>query len=215
MNERNQAIDILKRARDLLAERLTEQVLASRDEILEDAMGMSYESEINAIYDQMGARLNHLSAMIGSLPPEPEATEDKTNQTKANNEEPGPKALPAPKPIAGYLAPREPISFRTFAYQVNSGDVKGAGTSLSILFGLEPQRGQRCAETFFQKLKKDPNVMLKAQQLRQELTNGNFNASLVLLWECFGLQGVESIGVIQALRLHLEASAASESPENR
>lgn len=211
MNDRNRAIDVLKRARDLLAERLTERILESRDDLLADAMGLAYQSEIDAVYEQVGARLNHVSAMLGSLPPEDEPKDEQAAGTQTGESAvTGPPALPAPRPIAGYLAAREPISFRTFGRQVQSGDIGGAGASLAILFDLSPERGQRCAEHFFTRLRHEPTVMMKAQGLRQELATNNFNASLTLLWECFGLQGMESIAVIQALRMHLATAAQSE-----
>jgi hypothetical protein len=211
MNDRSRAIDILKRARDLLAERLTERILDSRDDILADAMGLAYQSEIDAVYEQVGARLNHISAMLGSLPPENEPPEEQpTAETGKDAAFSGPTALPAPRPIAGYLSTREPVSFRTFGLQVQSGDLGGAGSSLAALFNISPERGERCAQHFFSRLRENPAVMMKAQELRHELAKGNFNESLALLWECFGLQGVESIGVIQALRSHLATAAQSE-----
>ena len=72
MNERQHAIDLLRRARDILAERVTEHVLANKDEILEDALGLAYSSEIDAMYETMGVRLAHLNQLLSSLPFEEE-----------------------------------------------------------------------------------------------------------------------------------------------
>lgn len=211
MNDRSRAIDVLKRARDLLAERLTERVLESRDDILADAMGLAYQSEIDAVYEQVGARLNHVSAMLGSLPPENEPPEEQPAAEAAKDAAfSGPAVLPAPRPISSYLATRESVSLRTFGLQAQSGDLGGAGASLAALFNISPERGERCAEHFFSQLRENPTIMTKAQELRHELAKGNFNESLALLWECFGLQGVESIGVIQALRSHLATADQSE-----
>ena len=41
--------------------------------------------------------------------------------------------------------------------------------------------------------------MTKAMSLRKEVATANFNSSLVLLYECFGLQGLEAISVLQTL----------------
>src|SRR5687768_15677644 len=104
MNDRSRAIEVLKRARDSLAERLTERILESRDEILADAMGLAYQSEIDAVYEQVGSRLNHVSAMLGSLPLENEPPEEQPTQEASKDAAfAGPAALPAPRPIAGYL----------------------------------------------------------------------------------------------------------------
>ena len=213
MNDRSRAIDILRRARDLLAERLTERILESRDEILADAMGLSYQSEIDAIYEQLGARLNHVSSMLGSLPPETELAPDETptaGQGSAGEAPAGPPALPSPRPIAGYLAGRETSSFRTFGLQVQAGDIGGVGGSLAFLFGLPAERGQRCAEFFFRRMREERTVSMKVQLLRHELQSGNHRAVQQLLSDCFGLQELESIDVIRALRGHLKTVAGGE-----
>ena len=68
MNQRNQAIETLKQARDSLAEQLTERILECREEILDDAAGDSFMGEIEQIYEKFGNRLSHLSSLISSLP---------------------------------------------------------------------------------------------------------------------------------------------------
>src|SRR5688572_23814887 len=67
-NERARAIAILKEARDILADRLTERIVERGEEFLDDAMGRTFTSEIDSIYDQIGLRLNHVNVMISSLP---------------------------------------------------------------------------------------------------------------------------------------------------
>src|SRR5580704_11167938 len=69
MNPRSEAINILQQARDLLADRLTERVREAREEIMDDAEGLCYLSEIEQIYEQMGGRLAHINAMLANLPP--------------------------------------------------------------------------------------------------------------------------------------------------
>lgn len=46
MDERTRAIQILQRTRDILAQRLTERILAAEEEILAEAEGESFLSEI-------------------------------------------------------------------------------------------------------------------------------------------------------------------------
>jgi hypothetical protein len=59
MNDRARALAILKQAREILMQRLTEQVLENEEEILNDARGESYMGEIDALYDQVGTPLVH------------------------------------------------------------------------------------------------------------------------------------------------------------
>jgi hypothetical protein len=75
MNDRARALEVLRQARAVLAERLTEQVVEQADEILADARGDSYMNEIETLYDQIGHKLTHVSQMLSNLPPEPPPTE--------------------------------------------------------------------------------------------------------------------------------------------
>src|SRR5262245_21143004 len=70
MTDRQRAHDILREAKDALAERLTELVLQSADDILADARGDSYMNEIESLYEQLGMKLAHVSQMLSNLPAE-------------------------------------------------------------------------------------------------------------------------------------------------
>jgi hypothetical protein len=78
MQPRARAIEILREARAVLAERLTEMVLEQADEILADARGDSYMNEIESLYEQVGVKLTHVGQMLSNLPPEPVASETTT-----------------------------------------------------------------------------------------------------------------------------------------
>jgi hypothetical protein len=224
MNERARAIGILKQARELLAERLTERVLEAQGELLEDAAGCSYMGEIEAIYEQIGARLVHISQMISNLPPQAEtAAEAAGEHPTAASDEPaghagdegsasiivgGPvglktPALPGPA-ISEFAAPVRQASFQTFAVQIQSGDIENAGRTLAQLFGVEEPRGIQCAAVFSERLENEPGFLTKAMQLRKELEHDGINAAIMLLYECFGLSGLECIGVLQTLRANLK-----------
>ena len=101
MQDRARAIALLQQARDLLAERLTERILECRDQILEDALGLAYSSEIDAIQEQIGQRLNHVNLLLNNLPPqdEPPPVED-----------PEPAAA---QPVLGYEGAETPASAAT------------------------------------------------------------------------------------------------------
>jgi hypothetical protein len=220
MKPRSEAINILQQARDLLAERLTERIREAREQILEDAEGNSYLSEIEQIYEQLGGRLAHLNAMLSNLPPaeEPQAAETTTTHTASPvftdvaaatfpstiDATPPfpvdePLALPAPDQRTVTLA--APATFQGFALQIHASDLEAAGRSLAELFAVDAARGRRCAEVFSAQLAVNPDLFGKAMKLRADLESGNVNGALMLLWECFGLQGLESLGVLQTLKM--------------
>jgi hypothetical protein len=218
MNDRARAIAILRQARDALADRLTERVLQSKDEILEDAHGLSYVGGIEAIYEELGSRLSHIGAMLSSLP----ATED--GSFSAHTAQTGPidhpmaaatvldtatdyermrvemPALPAPQTVGQLALPSSAVTFRTFAAQIQSSDMDAAGQSLAELLALDFNRARRCAEYFAENLGRDGELLLKVMSLRKQLAAGSTSAAQVLLSECFGLQGAEAAAVFGHLR---------------
>lgn len=211
MNDRAQAIELLKQARDILAARLTERVLESAEEILADAQGESYLSEIESIHDEVGVRLVHISQMISNLPAIQEPADDQFSAAYGDepadvrNDSPEPRsplALPAP---SSTVATQPPVaaSFRAFAMAIQLNDVDGAGRQLAGLFSIAPARARECAVVFLKQLRRDPDFLAKARQLRQELATGSNNGAIMLLHECFGLQAMESIGVVQTLRVRI------------
>jgi hypothetical protein len=70
MNDRARASDVLRKARTILAERLTERINEQSDELLDDARGDSYMNEIESLYDELGTKLSHVSQMLSNLPAE-------------------------------------------------------------------------------------------------------------------------------------------------
>lgn len=225
MDDRAQAISILERAREILAARLAERIVEAGEEIIEDALGNSYSSEIESLHEQVGLRLTHVNAMLTNLPPtatrsvpgmpgvaEPGQSE---GETIAAGELPEP--LDSRQPAANYagtatneanstgLTSSGAASFQYFIQQIMAGDVDAAGETLAALLDVPRDRGQRCAATFAERLATQPDFLAKAMRLRGELQSGSINGSLMLLWECFGLQGMESIGAMQALTSWLAA----------
>jgi hypothetical protein len=245
MNDRARAIAILQQARDILAERLTEQVLEARDSILEDAIGLSFASEIDAIQEQIGQRLNNVNMLLNNLPPiedappptaddvtpasppalayQPESplvlatidssSDDSGSLESALVESTDPNGS---GPLLSAVAVDEiddaramPISFQSFAERIMANDVDGAGIVLAGLFDVSVDRGRQCARRFQEQLSERPQFLQKAMGLRHELTSGSVNGSLILLWECFGLQGIESLSALQSLKARMNASSSA------
>jgi hypothetical protein len=231
MNDRARAIALLKQARELLAERLTERILAGSDELLEDAAGFSYMGEIEALYEQIGTRLVHVSQMLSNLPPvndppegdfvsdgapaaasEESASDEAAHQVGESGTESiivgGPLGLKTPglpgPAISDLVLASRPPSFQTFAAQIHFGDIESAGRTLAALFGVEESRGVQCATVFAERLENEPGFLAKAMQLRKELEKDGINAAIMLLHECFGLNGLECVGVLQTLRANLK-----------
>jgi hypothetical protein len=228
MSQRVHAIEILKEARTILAERLTELVLEQREELLDDARGDSYMNEIESLYDQIGHKLSHVSQMLSNLPPEESAPQTHTAAAQHAPEntftvatEPAPNydavtqsTLPAiggplfiPTPALPAPKASEPIKHRAtnsalqaFAAQIQAGDLLAAGRTLSILFDVEEPRAVACAATFAQRVRSEAAFFRKVMELRSELHSSNPQRALLLLLDCFGLTRGESAEILRNLQ---------------
>jgi hypothetical protein len=220
MSDRGRALEILRQARDLLAQRLTERVLDAEEGLLDDARGDSYLGDIETLYDQIGVKLMHLNQLINNLPQETEtATQPDadsgyvaqpvdsavTDEVVASHPAAitgpliiAPPALPAPR-IDGEQEIAVP-SFAMFAAQVRGDELRNAARTLSILMDISEARGMQCVRIFHCRWEEDESFILKAMQLRGEVISSSYNSALMLLAECFGLVGIEAIGVLQTLR---------------
>lgn len=230
MNERARATEILREARNLLAQRLTELVLEQREEILDDARGDSYMNEIESLYEQVGHKLSHINQMLNHLPPEEPAAPLETHTAAAQHStedtftvatEPAPSAdavtqytMPA---LCGpvYLAPpalpapktNEPIKHRAtnsalqaFAAQIQAGDLLAAGRTLAMLFDVEEPRAVACAATFAHRVRSEAAYFRKVMELRTELHSTTTQRALLLLLDCFGLSRGESAEILRKLQ---------------
>ncbi len=229
MSQRVRAIEILKEARTILAERLTEMVLEQREELLEDARGESYMNEIESLYDQLGHKLSHVSQMLSNLPQEEPATQTHTAAAQHAPEntfslatEPAPNSdavtqymfpaitgpmyvtapgLPAPKSATEPIKHRATTSaLQAFAAQIQAGDLLAAGRTLSILFDVEEPRAVACAATFAQRVRSEAAFFHKVMELRSELHSSSTQRALLLLLDCFGLTRGESAEILRNLQ---------------
>ena len=126
---------------------------------MDDALGHSFLSEIETLYEQMGGRLAHLNAMLSNLPPieEPPPADAQPHPAPVFTdvaaayastidalpiiEEPQPLALPAPEQRMAILPPQ--ATFPGFNAQIEAGDLEAAGRSLAELFAVDAPRGRR------------------------------------------------------------------------
>lgn len=220
MNDRARALAILKEAREILIRRLTERVLDNPDEILDDARGDSYMGEIDALYDQIGTPLAHLNQILSNLPAEEDVqVHDAHGQHAAAHSYaeivppawPEVPALPAPRSGGGVETANEEalaeVSFQTFAAQIQAGEIEHAGRSLAVLFEISVERATSCAIHFRTQMHGDPEFLAKAAQLRRELASGGYNGAIHMLHQCFGLSGIESLGVLQSLKARFQSGA--------
>jgi len=223
MSDRTHALEILKKARDLLASRLTDRVVDLEEEILDDACGFSFMSEIESIHDQMGAKLLHLNQMISALPPEPKADDapddDPFEPESAESWEPIDVAadilaltheagtdqaliLPAPRVTEAIAPMPQPISLQTFAAQILVGDLETAARSLEMLFACRRELAIRCSHRFHEKFKQDPSMLIRVQRLRQAIRGEGTTLPLLLLQECFELRQTDAEAVLVELQRH-------------
>lgn len=219
-------MQILQQARDLLSQRLIERVVESQEQILDDAAGQSYLSEIESLYEQLGSRLAHVNTMLSNLPlDEPVSAEiapgeplfaevsgDALTGFAAHVHSAAaplaePLALPAPDVTFERVpAAAPPPSLHLFAQQVHFGELDAAARTLGELLGLEHERAQRCTQQFTARAERQPELWVKLLQIRAELAAGSANGVLMLLAECFGLLGLESLAAVPVLQARLRLS---------
>ncbi|HWC90930.1 MAG TPA: hypothetical protein VG433_14770 [Pirellulales bacterium] len=218
MDRRAQAIEILQRAREELSRRLTERILDAEDEILDDARGERYLSEIETLYDELGARLAHVSGMLahllpcGDVPLEREDRADEEGQALGLAGEAewispdllaelsyrGRLALPppSPTPATGVDLATE---LRAFLRCVQRGDSSAAAGRLAALFGLLAARAQRCADVFAVQAALRGELYTRVMRLKGALEGGALDDLQALLYDCFGLEPAEATLAVEQL----------------
>jgi hypothetical protein len=223
MTERTRALKILQKAQALLAERLTQQVLDEADEILSDASGDSYMNEIETLYEQIGVKLAHITAMLSNLPAERPAAHTETvaaHHTPENTFTVATEASPSADAVVEQTTPAlagpffvatpalpapkrsEQVKDRlqAFSAQIQAGDQLAAGRTLAALFELDEQRAVACAATFSQRVRHEAAFFRKVMELRSELFSSNPQRALVLLLDCFHLTRGESAQILRNLQ---------------
>jgi len=228
MNDRAKAIEVLRDARTILGERLTEKVVEQAEEILADARGDSYMNEIDSVYEQVGLKLAHVSQMLSNLPA-PECPPHTATAAAQHSPDdmftvdaqappaadvvaqytipalPGPlsvavPALPAPKTVSPAADRVATSALQAFAAQIQAGDLLAAGRTLAALFEIEETRAIACAATFAQRVRGEALFFHKVMELRGEMHSANPQRALILLLDCFGLVRGEAAEVLRNLQ---------------
>jgi hypothetical protein len=223
MNDQSQALSILQKARDALTARLTQRIIDAQQEIVEDAEGNSYLSEIETIYEQLGGRLAHLNAMLSNLPPAPPQHSSETAASEViyadlasspsstlDVDATGPLtllALPAP---ATYDETRvEPIIelFAGIVLYIKSGDLTSGARLISELFDVKPSLARRGAQAFGRQLERFPDLARRFEQFGASIDATNEYAAATLLGECFEFQPIDALLLVRSLKEHHDSGS--------
>lgn len=177
----NQARSILLTARDVLRDRLADRVVEGRDEIIGDASGESYMSEVETLHEQLGLKLLQVSQMLECLPSRETASE-------------GNEAVDAIGPPTGASA------FARFVEHVDADEMDLAAEILARLLSLESDRARQCADHFRQRAVGDTGFISASMGLRSALIEQRVNDCLEQLQLSFGLQGPDLVHAFESLR---------------
>lgn len=217
MNDRSLAISVLQKARDVLHARLTERVIESQHEIVADAEGGSYLSEIETIYEQIGGRLAHLNAMLSNLPPADGAPADATASeiiyadlasaypTRLDLEAVPQAALlglPAPARTEEVAAFSLAGALQSIVLHVRAGDLATASRLIAELFDIKPSLARRGASAFARQMINYPDLARRIEELGYSFEATNEYSAATLLGECFEFQAIEALSLVRALKTH-------------
>lgn len=223
MNRPSQAISILEQARDILMARLVERVIENREEILEDARGESYLGEIEALHEQIGARLAHLTQILASLPPH---SCEVASPGFGDEDGWSPAQSPAVEVDLAFASGspgaasefvglswqaasgrlHEPnvsrsalLSLQAVSARVQTGELETAGRILAALFELSPDRSGRCVEFFAGKAAADAACVSRMASLRHLLETADSQSVTEILQDCFGFSESETRKALELL----------------
>jgi hypothetical protein len=106
--------------------------------------------------------------------------------------------FPAKKPVP--LKVVETTTFKNFHLLVVQSKLAEASAALAVLLGVPLKRAEAAAHYYAKKAKEDTQHPFKTMQLSGVIAQGAPNEALLLLQECFGLEGPIAIQVYETLR---------------
>ena len=213
MNQRSLAISILERARDQLGQRLAQRVVEAQQEIEADAEGNSYLSEIETIYDELGARLAHVNAMLANMPTSsgPSAADitaseiiyadlATSNPIRVDLEGTTLLALPAPSGFDNGSSTSALSGLEEIAVRVERGDLDSASRMIGDLFDVKPSQADRSAQALARRLRELPGEGQRALEVISFVDTIDEQGAAELLAELFELSTAETLSIVRAIK---------------
>lgn len=96
------------------------------------------------------------------------------------------------------------VNFKIFAQAIISRNLDIAAKALAVIMNISESSAKQATAHFTHKLSSDSNFMSKAIELRTHVESNNINEALMLMYECFSLQGPEALGALQHLSQRLD-----------
>lgn len=116
------------------------------------------------------------------------------------NEKPEGKVIRFPGPKKASSAPAEPATFKSFHKAAAGGDIESAGAILAQLLEIPMEAARDAAKFYSKRFAEDNSHVLRTMLLRSEIKSGLVNTILVLLRECFGLEGQNALLAYNCLK---------------
>lgn len=96
-------------------------------------------------------------------------------------------------------APVKP-SFVLFRDALLAGRSEEAGGILAAMLAIDYGTALSAAQFFYSRLQEDPGVIALAQGIRMDLMADAHNDALIKIHQCFGLQGLAGLHMLQGFR---------------
>lgn len=83
---------------------------------------------------------------------------------------------------------------------IENNEIEQASKLLMVLFELGEENAKKASLYYRKEYEKNPDIHTKIMQIKLELINENANEALLLIYQCFGLQGPVAINVLLSLQ---------------
>lgn len=94
----------------------------------------------------------------------------------------------------------EPATFKGFHIAAVSEDLDVAASMLAEIFEIPLDAAKLSAGFYAKKVKEDDSHLVRTMLLRAEIKTGLVNTVLILLRECFGLEGPNALQAYNSLK---------------
>jgi hypothetical protein len=184
MNRRQQAIEILRKYQNALADKLTDLVIDQEEQLMEDATGVDL-GFTNDLYD-LAEKLRAVSVTLSVLPSEPESPPSKDSYQEGQS-------------IVVVTALPQ-ITISDFLALVQQNDLERAAQVLGHIFGIPLHMAAKCTDHFVHKAVTDDYTMNKVYQLGEALQSPRMSEAYDLMRELFGLLPNDAMAVVKHLK---------------